>query len=280
MIPSIVCFGDNCVDLYDSPKKRRFVGGNALNAAVHAKAAGCKTSYVGAVGSDDNGRAILRKLRQKGIDTSCVQVFETETAWTKVAFTGVERQFVEEFLGPVSQFRLTEEVLGYLFKHTLIHNTWQGGTERKLPVFRQQGKSLISMDFGERYSQEFLDLCIPYVDIAFFSMDTDSQAEAEAFARGKHSLGPEYVVVTMGKHGSVVSQAEGQTFYTPIAPANVVDTLGAGDTYIGTFLAAFVRKEPVPVCMQLATEAAARTCTFFSGFEGSEILESDLADAD
>jgi len=275
MTPSIVCFGDNCVDLYDFPNGRRFVGGNALNAAVHAKLAGCKTSYVGSVGGDANGRAVLKKLADKGIDARYVQVFDTETAWTKVAFNGTERVFAEEFLGPVSQFNLTPEVLSYLFEHTLIHNTWQGGTEKKLPEFRQRGKSLISMDFGERYSREFLELCIPFVDVAFFSTDTDSVSVAEAFARGMHPLGPEYVVVTMGKHGSVVSQKGGGTCYAPIAPAHVVDTLGAGDTYIGTFLAAFVHQEPIPDCMRLATEAAARTCTFFSGFPGSEILDGE-----
>ena len=275
MIPSIVCFGDNCVDLYDVPVKRRFVGGNALNTAVHAKLAGCETSYVGSVGRDVNGRAVLKKLKDKGIDARYVQVFDTETAWTTVAFNGTERVFAEEFLGPVSQFDLTPEVLQYLFGHTLIHNTWQGGTEKKLPGFKQSGKSLISMDFGERYSQEFLDLCIPFVDIAFFSKDTDSVSKAEAFARGIHPLGPEFVVVTMGKHGSFVSQNGGGTNFAPIAPAKVVDTLGAGDTYIGTFLAALVRKEPIPECMRLATEAAARTCTFFSGFPGSEILDGE-----
>jgi len=275
MAPSIVCFGDNCVDLYDSPRKRRFVGGNALNAAVHAKAAGCAVSYVGAVGRDDNGRAVLQKLTEKGIDARHVQVFDTETAWTKVAYHGTERVFAEEFLGPVSQFELTQEVLDYLFSHTLIHNTWQGGTEHNLPLFKREGKSLLSMDFGERYSREFLDLCIPFVDIAFFSTDTSSAPDAEAFARGMHPFGPDYVVVTMGKHGSVVSRKNGDTWFAPIAPAKVVDTLGAGDTYIGTFLAAFVRREPIPVCIRLATEAAARTCALFSGFPGSEILDGE-----
>ncbi|HWP21596.1 MAG TPA: PfkB family carbohydrate kinase [Candidatus Cryosericum sp.] len=275
MTPSIVCFGDNCVDLYEFPRKRRFVGGNALNAAVHAKAAGCAVSYVGSVGRDGNGRAVLQKLAEKGIDARHVQVFDTETAWTKVSFNGTERVFAEEFLGPVAQFELTRDVLDYLFTHSLIHNTWQGGTERKLPLFKQEGKSLISMDFGERYSREFLELCIPFTDVAFFSTDTDSVPEAETFAHTMHLLGPDYVVVTMGKHGSVVSQKDGETWFAPIAPAKVVDTLGAGDTYIGTFLAAFVRKEPIPACMRLATEAAARTCTLFSGFPGSEILDGE-----
>lgn len=273
MIPSIVCFGDNCIDQYDYPTKRQFVGGNALNTAVHAKEAGCKTSYVGSIGKDANGRAVLDKLRKKGIDVSHVQAFNAETAWTKVSLKGGERQFLEEYLGPQEQFQLTDEVLNYLFQHTIIHNTWQGGTEHKLPVFKSHGNSLLSMDFGERYPQEFLDTCIPYIDIAFFSMDPDKADRARNFAHSMHARGPKYVVVTMGRSGSIVLCNDDQFYFAPAKTIKVVDTLGAGDTYIGTLLAAFVAQKPVPECMELATAAAAKTCSFFSGFEGSEILD-------
>lgn len=273
MKESIVCFGDNCVDRYDAPSRRRFVGGNAVNTAVHARAAGCRTSYVGSVGNDEDGRAILKKLQEKDIDVRMVQVFDMETAWTKVSLQGGERIFLEEYLGPVREFRLTEEVFNYLFQHTIIHNTWQGGTEERLKDFKEKGDSLISMDFGERYSQEFFQMCIPFVDIAFFSMDPSTLLdEAKAFAHSIHSFGPKHVIVTLGKKGSVVSKAGDQIYYEPAKLIRAVDTLGAGDTYIGTFLAKLAAGKEIPECMELASAAAARTCSVFSGFEGSEIL--------
>ena len=45
-----LCIGDNCIDRYLPPMDQRFVGGNALNTAVHMKLAGCDVSYLGAVG--------------------------------------------------------------------------------------------------------------------------------------------------------------------------------------------------------------------------------------
>lgn len=270
---SIVCFGDNCIDRYDAPSGRSFVGGNAVNTAVHARAAGCRTSYVGSVGNDAGGLAILEKMKEKDIDISMVQMFDAMTAWTRVSLQGGERLFLEEYLGPVDQFELTEEVLAYLFRHTVIHNTWQGGTEKRLREFKEKGNSLISMDFGERYSQEFFRLCIPFVDIAFFSMDPDVLLdEAKSFALSIHQFGPEYVIVTLGKKGSIASRTNEKVHYAPAELIKAVDTLGAGDTYIGTFLAGLVAERTIPECMELASRAAARTCSVFSGFEGSEIF--------
>lgn len=269
---SAVFWGDNCIDMYDDPGKRRFAGGNAVNTAVHAKEAGCKTSYVGAVGSDANGRAICRKLDEKGIDVSHVQIFDAETAWTKVTLSEGERRFIAEYPGPRDSFVVSDETDEFLLSHALIHNTWQGGTEQELYRLHQKNRALISMDFGERYSEDFLKSCIANVDIAFFSMDPDEAQNALAFAKSMNVYGPEYVVVTMGKNGSVVSQRSGMTYVCPAKVIDAVDTLGAGDTYIGTFIASFVTQKPIEECMKLATEAAARNCLIFGGFEGSEIV--------
>ena len=104
-------------------------------------------------------------------------------------------------------------------------------------------------------------------------MDPDSADGAIDFARRMNGLGPSIVVVTMGKRGSVVSRNQTETYFTPAKSIKPVDTLGAGDTYIGTFIAAFVQGDPIRQCMERATAAAAKNCMLFSGFAGSEILE-------
>lgn len=271
MKASVVCFGDNCMDLYSVPASRRFVGGNAVNTAVHCRESGCETSYVGAVGKDENGALIINKLKEKNIDVSQVQYFETETAWTKVSLDGGERTFTEEYFGPAEEFQLTDAVLEYLSEHSIIHNTWQGGTKNWLPLFREKCGNLISLDFGERYSEDFLRSCIPYVDLAFFSMDPDHYEKAEEFAKSIHKMGPGYVVVTVGSRGACFSEKDGFFEFVPAEKIQVVDTLGAGDTFIGTFLGYFVRGTAYDKCLREATKAAAQNCMLFGGFKNSEV---------
>jgi fructoselysine 6-kinase len=267
-----VCIGDNCIDRYILPRNGKYAGGNAVNTAVHMQNAGCPTAYIGAVGDDDDGSRLLKKLTERRLDTSHVQVFPGATAFTDVSFSPEgERQFVFESSGPASQFSFSPELFQFIGSHQLVHNTWLGGTETRLKDFKAQPGLKVSMDFGERYSQDFLDMCIPFVDLAFFSMSPGLKEHAPEFGREMVAHGPGHAIVTLGYEGSMVFTRDGSTFFEPSQTVDVVDTLGAGDTYIGTFLAQIVLGKAIPECMKLATTAAARTCTYFGGFEDSGI---------
>ena len=269
---SIVCLGDNCIDRYEEPVRRRFVGGNGVNTAVFAAATGCPTAYAGAVGDDEGGRAVREKLREKGIDVRMIQVYPSETAWTDVTFEENERIFGEEFYDTVHLFRITDEVLDWLSGFTVIHNTFLGGTEGQLERIRTHCPGQLSMDFGERYSEAFLQMCLPFVDIAFFSTDSDDVEAAKAFVSGMHKRGPSMVIETMGKYGAVCSVSGREPIFEPARRIAIVDTLGAGDTFIGTFLGEYVQGREPDICMKKATDAAAASCMRFGGFDGCEIL--------
>ena len=44
-----------------------------------------------------------------------------------------------------------------------------------------------------------------------------------------------------------------------IVPCSVVDTMGAGDSFIAGFLMAWLKKESIPACMRAGAENAAVT---------------------
>ena len=53
---------------------------------------------------------------------------------------------------------------------------------------------------------------------------------------------------------------DGESFYPgQIVPCSVVDTMGAGDSFIAGFLMAWLKKEPIPACMRAGAENAAVT---------------------
>ena len=55
---------------------------------------------------------------------------------------------------------------------------------------------------------------------------------------------PGIVVMTLGQHGSLVN--DGQTIFRGEAlPVNVVDTLGAGDSYIASFLVSRLKGDTI-----------------------------------
>ena len=109
----IGCVGDNCVDHYRQTGEDHF-GGNPVNVAVYTRRLGGGISYVGAVGTDGRGAALLDALRRRGVDVSHVHVDEGSTAVTYVEHINGDRVFGDYDEGVMAQFALTEEDIAFL----------------------------------------------------------------------------------------------------------------------------------------------------------------------
>lgn len=77
-------------------------------------------------------------------------------------------------------------------------------------------------------------------------------------------LGPSAVLVTLGERGSVAARrVDGRLHLTevPPHPVEVVDTTGAGDTYVGVLVSALSEGVPLEQAMRRASVGAALACT-------------------
>lgn len=265
MAVSAVCVGDNCIDRYLPPVILSFVGGNALNVTVYLQQHGVAASYVGVVGDDGEGRRVREALRQRGIDTTHIQVLAGQTAYSDIRLDEQRnREFVAEYLGPKPTGFLSAEAIEFIAGHDLVHTTLLGGTADDLPRIKQAGARQLSMDYGERASEDFIQETLPFVDLAFFSLAEERYQEARALSERIRDAGPRLAVVTMGARGSLAY--DGQAHFRPTVRVQVVDTLGAGDAFIGTFLADYLRGRSLPECLAKAAETAAQTCTHYGAF--------------
>ena len=88
--------------------------------------------------------------------------------------------------------------------------------------------------------------------------------ETEDFAKKVAAEGPKMVVVTRGAEKAVI-YAENRFFYQESAPAKVIDTLGAGDSFIARLLVGVLKKESLGKALNMAAQAAAdaRSCFHF-----------------
>ena len=75
---------------------------------------------------------------------------------------------------------------------------------------------------------------------------------------GKYNL--DMLVLTCGVNGSYVF-TPGNVSYQPTPQVEVADTVGAGDSFTGTFCAAILRGLPVTEAHKLAVEVSAYVCT-------------------
>ena len=68
------------------------------------------------------------------------------------------------------------------------------------------------------------------------------------------------LVLTCGTNGSYVF-TPGQMSFQETPKVQVADTVGAGDSFTGSFCAAVLSGKPVPVAHKLAVEVSAFVCT-------------------
>ena len=269
-----VCvIGDISVDFYEGTKKVTYIGGNAVNVSMSLLRNGCDPVLFGVVGNDTEGELVKKTLSSYGVDISHLRTENGHPGWTKVQIKDKERNFVAEDIGIQELFHLHNEDLDFIYKSrfSAIHVT---GFTNWPTVFRNPGyeeyintllSSLringvtVSMDFSDNMSSELLEATRNLVDIAFFSCHVLTEEESISIADklSEYSFGT--IVLTMGKAGSYVFH-NGERFFQPIVPIEVIDTLGAGDSFIGSFIASTVKGNAMKDVLYDATAYAAKVC--------------------
>lgn len=88
---------------------------------------------------------------------------------------------------------------------------------------------------------------------------------AKTRAAGPH--GPKLVIVTLGADGAAAVTRDGAIIEARALPVDVVDTTGAGDSFVGSFLAAWLNDCPLPQALRLACAAGSLQVTRFGAQE-------------
>ncbi len=237
---SVLIVGSTALDSIKTPKAEnpRLLGGSASHAAVAASFF-APVNLVGVVGADFPKRYIelyrRHKIDLKGLEISSGKTFhwsgEYEVNMNNRRTLATELGVLETFMPKLpasyvdSPFVLLANLAPAVQSHVL-------GQMRR-PKFVVAD----TMDL-------WLNIALPDLLKLLRRVDglvlNDSEAhqltkEDNVFAAVKkiHKLGPRYVIIKKGSHGSVLSGPRGQ-FICPAYPLHrVVDPTGAGDSFVG-----------------------------------------------
>jgi sugar/nucleoside kinase (ribokinase family) len=250
--------------------------GQTTYTAFALRALGEPVAVIGCVGEDDWGERIRRDLNARGVDTSGLETVPGgQTALTVAAVRpDGERAFLSDF---ACLARADESVLA---RHWDVVESaglvgllgvfsWPGlSLARTAELFgraRRAGKTTM-LDTGwdpEGWQPPTLaalqgllaqtSIFMPNLDEARAVTGADQPDEA---ARRLAALGPELVVVKLGRDGSL-ARAGGREVRQAALPAEVVDTVGAGDVFNAGFLHGSLHGRPLEACLAAGSAAAA-----------------------
>jgi fructoselysine 6-kinase len=257
----VIAIGDNMSDCYLTIGQV-FPGGNAVNVAVAVARSGGSSAYVGVAGDDARGRLLMDSLVAEHVDTRQLTIAPGPTASCQVMHEDGER-----LIGPrqrgVALFQPTEADLAFAATASIIHSTYCSGLEDVLPELAR--RSRVSFDFSDHLDDGYADDLLPFVHVAEFSAAALDDRDCVELARWAAARGPAYVLVTRGRKGAMLFDGA-VSVSVSAAPSMVVDSLGAGDSFIGRALHGLIRGEPTHVLLEASARAAARTCSTWGGY--------------
>jgi fructoselysine 6-kinase len=259
----LVGVGDNTVDRYLNAGVM-YPGGNAVNVAALAHRYGAESSYLGWLGRDPHGGLILRALAEEGVDTSRCRVLDGPNAYCEVDLVNGDRVFRGSQPGVRSLIRLDGDDLAFIGGFDVAHTSVFSFLEPQLRTLGEAAR-VLSFDYSQNWSVEYLKATLPHVDVAFLSASTLSTAEVEGLMSRVSRMGPGLVVVTRGRRGA--SAYDGRAVHhQPPAEAEVVDTLGAGDAFAARLLVERQGGCSLAESMALAAASAAETCGYYGAW--------------
>jgi len=256
----LVAVGDNCLDVYLT-KDVMTVGGNALNVAAHWRNSGWSVRYFGAVGNDVEGAVILEEIERTGLSPDDVEQLAGQTAVTLLREKEGDRKFLLEDLGVGENYvpaaRHFDAIAGADWVHL--------GTNSSADLVSRLAAQGVrfSVDLSTRHDS----LPLQGVPMVFASGPDAPDESVVPLAERLHRAGALQVMVTCGSRGAFFREVDGTLRHAPATPIAVVDTCGAGDSFIATFLAAYAAgKKTSAEALRAATAAAADTCLYVGGF--------------
>jgi len=268
-------------------------GGAEGNVAMAVARLGLPAVWLGRVGADGLGERVARELRAEGVEVHAIVDPGHPTGLLVKQISSAGRTDVGYYrsLSAGSTLCAADVELLELTARTLVHvtgitaglsSTAHEAIDRLLER-ADEAECTVSFDVNHRsrlWSTRSASTVYQHIarraDIVFSSVDEVDlllpgwQSEGATAAEAADALaanGHHHVVVTDGAHGSA-ARIDGTTTLGSAVPVTVVDTVGAGDAFVGGYLVALSRGDDVGERLSLASQLGAAACRHAGDWEG------------
>lgn len=275
----VVGFGLNAVDhLITVPRypafntktpmteHKQLPGGQVSSAMVGVQRLGLRTSYVGKVGNDYEGKLLIDSLRDEGVDCSNIMIAHgarTQSGVIIIEQLSGERTILwyhDEGTKIAPDEVRYETIISGRILHIDGYDTEAATVAARLA---HEGGMPVTMDLDTVYKG--LDDLLPHVDCLITSQSLAGELsgiydEREALKRLHERFGCYLVAMTQGARGSL-AYVGNQYIATPaFRPPVCKDTTGAGDAFRAGFIYGLAKKLPIEETLRCANAVAALSC--------------------
>lgn len=291
--------GDTCLDMMlyglpdELPAERELladkiairVGGSGAITAHNLAALGNSVGFITAVPGDDFGKLCQSELRNAGVDlSSCVPVQELQTGVT-VHLQHTQLRHMFTYAGATFHLAFEDLDLDYLSDarhfHMSSYHLQRALTPRIPELFAKLKHAgvTISLDPNDDPSNlwdrqildaiRFVDVLMPNEREARMLAGEEDLDRAIAVLRDLVPL----LVVKRGADGAFAFRGS-ECWHAPIYNVEVVDAVGAGDSFNAGFLHAWINSWPIDKALAFGSRTAAWSASASGGTSAFRLAES------
>lgn len=244
-------------------------GGKSLNAAMSIAALDPTVTLVGRVGSDDLGHFIITALRSRGIITEGIVVDDRihtgvghvrvnpEGEYDTVVIPGANGNFsaadVDAYLEnhePPAFVVLNLEIPLRVVRHAATRFREAGTTVvLNLSPVHAEARSLLRL----------ADVVVLNRNEACHVLDVPGHTDERLLLTALREAGARTPVLTLGD-GGVVALDGNDVVQEKVEPTRMVNSIGAGDSFLAAMVLAMANGHPFPVSLRAANEAGRLVC--------------------
>lgn len=267
--------------LWDCLPEGRKIGGAPANFAFHAGQFGFQSLAVSAIGNDELGDEILEELNQRNLCNLLERVdFPTGTVQVALDEKGIPCYEILEGVAwdnmPYSEKldEIARNCQVVCFGSLAQRNEVSRETiNRFIDAMPESEDSLKVFDINLRqnfYDEEIITSSLKKCNVLKLNDEElvivsrmfgyPELSQSEACRRILDAYGLKMLILTCGTDGSYVFTA-GETSFHPTPKVEVADTVGAGDSFTGSFIASILKGKSILEAHRCAVEVSAYVCT-------------------
>lgn len=270
MRPTIVCIGEFLWDRFPNGDR---LGGAPANVAGHCAALGAKAYVISAVGTDDLGDHALHELSAKGVDTSLIaQMPDQPTGTVDITMdAGKGHTFTINSPAAWDHIQLSEAAHEVLSRaDAIVYGTLGQRTAHARAVTRQiinlvPPSCIRVCDANFRPPHDDHDLLRDLLGVSTVLKINDEELadfapgmSPEVFFESQSQL--DALIYTRGADGALIASRDGIADH-PGIETEVIDTVGAGDSFTATCLTGMLQQMPLAQTLEKAIRVAAYVCS-------------------
>ncbi len=253
------------------------LGSSSAIFASNLSSLGSKVSFLGKIGNDPFGQLVIDSLNKKKVDTNFIMKDEKLNTGATIILNFSEDRAMVTYPGAMNLLTINDidEKILRSAKHLHFSSCYlQPGIKNDLHRLFRLAKSLglttsfdMQWDPSEKWDMSYKEI-LPYVDV-FLPNENEllnlTKSDSIDIALNKIKDYSNIIVVKMGSKGAFLSFKTESFFLESFFNNEVVDAIGAGDSFNAGFIFKFINKSTLRECLQFGNLMGAVNTTAAGG---------------